>query len=184
MSHATPTRRSPRRLMNLVVVSAIAVGAVSWGTACSASLSPSATPDAIPDASDGGAADAAPERVDDRFDAGDAPTPAVECATTMGPACFECCKDAHSKGVGDAIAFTNACLCGPPVGVTGVCQNECAAKECNPSHDAGLSAIGSPCDECMSAAETKGGACAAAYDEACNADPDCVAYTTCLQRCQ
>ena len=116
-------------------------------------------------------------------DAGtDAPV-ADPCSKLNRNACLTCCDNAHQAGVKVVNDAFDKCICGPPVGVDGKCQTQCAASDCDPSPDSGGSDAGDPCDLCETKETDDGGACGPKIDTACAASPDCVAWNKCGDSC-
>jgi len=92
--------------------------------------------------------------------------------TTTTSDCTTCCAGQHTEGaMRYGIALTN-CACTTP----GTCETECVTTECLET----APEAGSACAICL--AETVGpdGGCVQALNEACGADPECVAYEACL----
>jgi hypothetical protein len=99
--------------------------------------------------------------------------------------CVACCTNNHPSG---SMTYDNAlydCVCGPPVGTQGICQSQCASTDCSAAADAGSSEAGDPCDVCTSqSVASDGGACASSVNSMCGQDPDCLAFSNCVDNCQ
>ena len=159
----------------VVVSSALVAGGLSYGCSSSSTSGDTGATEAgaLPDSA-GGPGDAAPV---------DTGAQTSSCGAMTSDLCIKCCDTAHPKGAATEMSATEKCVCGPPVGVDGKCQAQCAATDCNPSPDAGSSVTGDPCDICTTVATDDGGACVASVAAACNADPDCVAHRSCTDQC-
>ena len=101
-------------------------------------------------------------------------------------ACQTCCLGNHMTGAQTFTKSITACACkgmgaaadaGLGDGGAGPCATQCAATTCaatpaNPD---------APCNACLQASVTQGGACYDKVSTECNADADCAAEQACLQ---
>jgi hypothetical protein len=100
-----------------------------------------------------------------------------QCATApTQETCNNCCINTHPEGGEAAIRLTTACVCKAEH-----CQSDCATTQCaTPPVQA---PDGSPCATCIftaiDPANTAG--CVDEVVQACQADTDCSAPTTCMQ---
>lgn len=161
-------------------------GALAAGTltsACSSKAGGVTTPSDSPEGGPAAAGDGGRSHVP-AGDGGGAPPTGPDTACAAQPqTCVKCCETAHPTGLATSTAAFDKCICGPPVGVDGTCQTACAKSDCDPSPNAAATVPGDPCDVCETNATGDGGACVASIDKACNADPDCVALTQCMDQC-
>jgi hypothetical protein len=103
-------------------------------------------------------------------DPGDDPgTGTGQCAAeaTFGD-CVDCCATAHPDGSDTFYGTYIQCLC------TTACATECSASLCDQTNPAAPDAA---CDACIQA---NGNTCQADVSAACSADPDCIAFDTCV----
>jgi hypothetical protein len=92
--------------------------------------------------------------------------------TGSASACAACCGSMHTEGADTyGVALTH-CACSSP----GICITPCSATECN----AIVPPSGSACAKCLAEAIGPDGGCEQTLSADCAADPDCVAYETCL----
>lgn len=164
-----------RPLVRLFV--SIPVLVVASVVACSSS-SPSDSPPLVDASAETGAtdasADAPPSTSDAAVDAStrDAIAPDAstgECSDKpKQAACTSCCVNAHMDGAGAYLFAVSQCVC-----VDTRCQRECGTTFCAAEPKDPDAA----CNACITA---NTGPCTAQIKALCTADPDCVAFDTCM----
>lgn len=147
--------------------------------ACSSS-SPSDAQTALDGSAETGAGDASlegstlgePDAASVDGSAGDARGPdasAGECGDKpKQAACTSCCVNAHMDGAGAYLFAVSECVC-----VDARCQRECGATFCAAEPKDPDAA----CNACITA---NTGPCTAQIKASCTAEPDCVAFDTCM----
>lgn len=84
-------------------------------------------------------------------------------------ACLTCCSNAHPDGSDTFYGSYIDCLCQPAN-----CGLDCDVSLCDPIAPTQPDAA---CDACIQA---QGNSCQAAVSAACSADPDCIAFDSCV----
>lgn len=99
------------------------------------------------------------------------PAPAAgQCASEATfDTCLDCCVAAHPTGSDTFYGTYIDCLCLPAN-----CATDCGLSLCDPFAPSAPDAL---CDACISAASAS---CQAPVATACSADPDCIAFDTCV----
>jgi hypothetical protein len=109
---------------------------------------------------------------------GEGGSTAPECAAQSVDACVSCCQQAHPRGYQVVEGSAFQCVCVKP----GPCAKNCGASVCASPPVAAQS--GDSCDTCINSSLQDSGACNQPVVSACNAEPDCGAYVTCVQACK
>ena len=165
-----------RALVRLFV--SIPVLVVASVAACSSS-GPSDAPASLDASTESGVSDAgvdgsSPSELDASMDvsAVDAPgadARAGECSDKpKQAACTSCCVNGHMDGAGAYLFAVSECVC-----VDTRCQRECGDTFCAAEPKDPDAA----CNACITA---NTGPCTAQIKASCTADPDCVAFDTCM----
>ena len=103
-------------------------------------------------------------------DASAAETSTGECSgEATQSACISCCSKAHQDGAGAYRVATIDCMC-----LAAKCEKDCGATLCNANNPK------APDAACTTCVNGKNGACSQSIKSACTADPDCVAFDTCV----
>jgi hypothetical protein len=113
----------------------------------------------------------------------DASAKDITCLLMSGDACTACCATNHPVGEPVYNNVINDCTCGPPIGMQGACQTQCAQTDCSSDSDAGSSVTGDPCDLCEENSLDVGGACLTALNTDCEPLADCALYSNCVNLC-
>lgn len=109
---------------------------------------------------------------------GGAPNPDEACAVGAdADSCANCCVDRHKTGQRTFIISVHTCECG----TNGPCKGTCANSFCAPD-------ASNPDQQCLTCLTNDltpdaGTPCYGQVDQACSADPDCVAEQNCFGIC-
>jgi len=89
--------------------------------------------------------------------------------------CVACCQNNHPEGTNTFIAAIVSCECGSG----GACKNQCSGST---NYCATMMTPSNSCNTCLNTTLGTNGSCTTPVNDACNGDPDCVAYLACTNQ--